>query len=67
MLLAGQVGEFYKDLGDERMVSALALVHQRFRPIPSRPGTSTHPFRMIALMARSAHAAQGNVNWMAAP
>ncbi|MBL8484277.1 MAG: glutamate synthase subunit alpha, partial [Rhodocyclaceae bacterium] len=30
MLLAEQVGEYYLDLTDERMESALALVHQRF-------------------------------------
>src|SRR5512146_857149 len=30
LLLAGQVGVYYRDLQDERVVSALALVHQRF-------------------------------------
>src|SRR5665647_1583610 len=30
MLLADQVGRYYKDLQDPRVVSALALVHQRF-------------------------------------
>ena len=30
LLLADQVGEYYKDLKDPRVVSALALVHQRF-------------------------------------
>ncbi|MES9975896.1 MAG: glutamate synthase subunit alpha, partial [Candidatus Thiodiazotropha sp.] len=30
MLLANQVGDYYLDLQDERMQSALALVHQRF-------------------------------------
>ncbi|MDP3678737.1 MAG: glutamate synthase subunit alpha, partial [Methylotenera sp.] len=30
MLLANEVGVYYKDLNDESIVSALALVHQRF-------------------------------------
>ncbi|EQD80624.1 Glutamine amidotransferase, class-II domain protein, partial [mine drainage metagenome] len=30
MLLADQVGQYYTDLNDESLVSALALVHQRF-------------------------------------
>jgi len=30
LLLAYQVGEYYKDLHDPRVESALALVHQRF-------------------------------------
>ena len=30
MLLARQVGEYYLDLANQAMVSALALVHQRF-------------------------------------
>src|SRR6478736_5456040 len=30
MLLAEQVGKFYKDLNDKRFVSALCLAHQRF-------------------------------------
>src|SRR2546425_9992545 len=30
LLLANQVGSYYKDLQDPRVVSALALVHQRF-------------------------------------
>jgi glutamate synthase (ferredoxin) len=32
MLLAGQVGSYYRDLQDARMVSALALVHQASQP-----------------------------------
>lgn len=38
LLLADQVGTYYRDLTDTRCVSALGLVHQRFRPIPSRSG-----------------------------
>lgn len=38
LLLANQVGVYYKDLRDPRCVSALALVHQRFPPIPFPSG-----------------------------
>ena len=38
MLLAGQLSEYYPDLLNHRMESALALVHQRFSTTPSRPG-----------------------------
>src|SRR3546814_16994440 len=30
LLLAAQVGQYYRDLADTRAVSALAMVHQRF-------------------------------------
>jgi len=39
MLLADQVGKYYLDLQDPRVISALALVHQRFSTNTSRPGT----------------------------
>ena len=65
MLLAGQVGEFYKDLSDERMVSALALVHQRFSTNTFPTWDLAHPFRMIAHNGEI-NTLRGNVNWMAA-
>jgi len=65
MLLAGQVGEYYKDLTDERMTSALALVHQRFSTNTFPTWDLAHPFRMIAHNGEI-NTNQGNVNWMAA-
>ncbi len=65
MLLAGQVGEFYKDLKDERMESALALVHQRFSTNTFPTWDLAHPFRMIAHNGEI-NTNQGNVNWMKA-
>ncbi len=65
MLLAGQVGEFYQDLGDKRMVSALALVHQRFSTNTFPTWDLAHPFRMIAHNGEI-NTLRGNVNWMAA-
>ncbi len=65
MLLAGQVGKYYLDLHDERMESALALVHQRFSTNTFPTWDRSHPFRMIAHNGEI-NTNQGNVNWMAA-
>ncbi len=65
MLLARQVGTFYQDLKDERVVSALALVHQRFSTNTFPTWDLAHPFRMIAHNGEI-NTLRGNVNWMAA-
>ena len=65
MLLANEVGTYYQDLQDETMVSALALVHQRFSTNTFPAWELAHPFRMIAHNGEI-NTMQGNVNWMAA-
>ncbi len=65
MLLANQVGSFYKDLDDTRMESALALVHQRFSTNTFPTWDLAQPFRMIAHNGEI-NTVRGNVNWMAA-
>jgi glutamate synthase (NADPH/NADH) large chain len=65
MLLASQVGKYYLDLQDESMVSALALVHQRFSTNTFPTWSLAHPFRMIAHNGEI-NTLRGNVNWMAA-
>jgi len=65
MLLAEQVGEYYPDLMDERVVSALALVHQRFSTNTFPTWDLAHPFRMIAHNGEI-NTNRGNINWMAA-
>ena len=65
MLLADQVGQYYTDLGDESMVSALALVHQRFSTNTFPTWDLAHPFRLIAHNGEI-NTLRGNVNWMAA-
>jgi len=65
MLLANQVDAYYHDLRDERMVSALALVHQRFSTNTFPSWDLAHPFRMIAHNGEI-NTLRGNVNWMAA-
>ena len=65
MLLANQVGPFYPDLNDERIVSALALVHQRFSTNTFPTWDRAHPFRMIAHNGEI-NTLRGNMNGMAA-
>ncbi len=65
MLLADQVAEYYPDLQDSDLVSALALVHQRFSTNTFPTWDLAHPFRMIAHNGEI-NTLRGNVNWMAA-
>ncbi|HFD80105.1 MAG TPA: glutamate synthase large subunit [Gammaproteobacteria bacterium] len=65
MLLANQVDAYYEDLKDERLVSALALVHQRFSTNTFPSWDLAHPFRMIAHNGEI-NTLRGNVNWMRA-
>ena len=63
MLTTPQLGMFFPDLHDERVVSALALVHSRFstNTFPSWP--LAHPYRYIAHNGEI-NTVQGNRNWM---
>ncbi len=65
MLLADQVGDYFLDLDDERIVTALALVHQRFSTNTFPTWDLAHPFRMIAHNGEI-NTLRGNVNWMRA-
>ena len=65
MLSAEQIETYFPDLGDPRMVSALALVHQRFstNTFPSWP--LAHPYRYLAHNGEI-NTLRGNINWMRA-
>ena len=65
MLLADQVGKYYPDLKDDSVITALALVHQRFSTNTFPTWNLAHPFRMIAHNGEI-NTLRGNVNWMAA-
>ena len=65
MLLAHQVGSYYKDLNDSRLTSALALVHQRFSTNTFPSWALAQPFRICAHNGEI-NTLRGNVNWMAA-
>jgi len=63
MLTTPQLADFFLDLADERIESALALVHSRFstNTFPSWP--LAHPYRYIAHNGEI-NTVQGNRNWM---
>ncbi len=65
MLTGTQIEQMFPDLGDARMDTALALVHQRFstNTFPSWP--LAHPFRYIAHNGEI-NTLRGNSNWMRA-
>ena len=65
MLTAGQIDIMFPDLMDADVVSALALVHQRFstNTFPSWP--LAHPYRFIAHNGEI-NTLTGNINWMRA-
>src|SRR5512145_17734 len=65
LLLADQVGTYYKDLQDPRVVSALALVHQRFSTNTFPEWPLAHPYRMVAHNGEI-NTVKGNFNWMRA-
>ncbi len=65
MLLAHQVGEYFLDLRDESMVSALAMVHQRFSTNTFPTWDLAHPFRLVCHNGEI-NTLRGNVNWIRA-
>lgn len=65
LLLANQVGQYFKDLQDPRTVSALALVHQRFSTNTFPEWPLAHPYRMVAHNGEI-NTVKGNFNWMRA-
>ncbi|MDT0201295.1 glutamate synthase large subunit [Nocardioides sp. AE5] len=65
MLTTDQLDQVFGDLTDERMASAIAVVHSRFstNTFPSWP--LAHPFRFIAHNGEI-NTVKGNRNWMRA-
>jgi glutamate synthase (NADPH/NADH) large chain len=63
LLLAPQVGSFYKDLRNPLTVSALALVHQRFSTNTFPSWRLAHPYRFLCHNGEI-NTVRGNVNWM---
>ena len=65
LLLADQVGVYFKDLADVRCVSALGLVHQRFSTNTFPEWPLAHPYRYVAHNGEI-NTVKGNYNWMKA-
>ena len=63
MLNASQLLTFYPDLLDERLGSAVALVHSRFSTNTFPSWARAHPYRYISHNGEI-NTLRGNVNWM---
>ncbi|MBF0614054.1 MAG: glutamate synthase large subunit [Magnetococcales bacterium] len=65
MFLADQVRAYYTDLADPALVSAFAMVHQRYSTNTFPTWGLAHPFRMICHNGEI-NTLRGNINWMRA-
>jgi glutamate synthase (ferredoxin) len=65
MLMPVQVGDYYPELHDADMESALALVHSRFSTNTFPSWERSHPYRYIAHNGEI-NTMRGNINWMLA-
>ncbi|AFY79736.1 glutamate synthase family protein [Pleurocapsa sp. PCC 7327] len=63
MLMPVQVGQYYPDLRDPDLESALALVHSRFSTNTFPSWERSHPYRYIAHNGEI-NTLRGNINWM---
>src|SRR5271157_4695258 len=63
LLLAPQIANFYRELSDPDVESALCLVHQRFSTNTFPSWQRAHPYRYIAHNGEI-NTLRGNVNWM---
>ncbi len=65
LLRGGQLAEFYPDLRDPALASAIALVHARFSTNTLGSWELAHPYRYVAHNGEI-NTLRGNVNWMRA-
>ncbi len=63
MLNAGQLRDFYPDLCDPEMSSAIAMVHSRFSTNTFPSWSRAHPYRFISHNGEI-NTLRGNINWM---
>ena len=64
-MLAPQIANFYGELADPAVTSALCLVHQRFSTNTFPSWQLAHPYRYVAHNGEI-NTVRGNVNWMRA-
>jgi len=65
MLMATQLREYFPDLSDPRMSSALCMFHSRFSTNTFPSWKLAHPYRMISHNGEI-NTLRGNINWMRA-
>ncbi|MGE5113259.1 MAG: glutamate synthase large subunit [Acidobacteriaceae bacterium] len=63
LLLAPQIANFYEELSDPEVETALCLVHQRFSTNTFPSWQLAHPYRYVAHNGEI-NTLKGNVNWM---
>src|SRR6266850_1115985 len=63
LLLAPQITNFYRELSDPDVMSAMCLVHQRFSTNTFPSWQLAHPYRYVAHNGEI-NTLRGNVNWM---
>src|SRR5690606_16183126 len=63
LLIPEQITRFYPDLADERVETAIALVHSRFSTNTFPTWSRAHPYRYLAHNGEI-NALRGNLNWM---
>jgi glutamate synthase (ferredoxin) len=63
MLISDQLPQFYPELNDPGMETALALVHSRFSTNTFPSWSRAHPYRYVAHNGEI-NTLRGNVNWM---
>ncbi len=63
MLNASQLREFYRDLADPGVVSAIGMVHSRFSTNTFPSWSRAHPYRYISHNGEI-NTLRGNINWM---
>ncbi|HVN28837.1 MAG TPA: glutamate synthase large subunit, partial [Candidatus Binataceae bacterium] len=62
-LISTQIPEFFPDLTDPEVVTALAMVHQRFSTNTFPSWDRAHPYRFVAHNGEI-NTLRGNINWM---
>ncbi|AGB41434.1 glutamate synthase family protein [Halobacteroides halobius DSM 5150] len=65
LLLPRQINDFYQDLTDPQVKSAIALVHQRYSTNTFPSWDLAQPFKYLAHNGEI-NTLRGNINWMAA-
>jgi glutamate synthase (NADPH/NADH) large chain len=63
MLIAPQLPRYFRDLVDERVSSALAMVHSRFSTNTFPNWARAHPYRFVCHNGEI-NTLRGNINWM---
>src|SRR5262245_7094837 len=65
LLIADQMKQFYRDLGDPTFETAIAMIHSRFSTNTFPSWARAHPYRFICHNGEI-NTLRGNLNWMRA-